>query len=89
MGWGHGALTPPRPASASCATPAMATAHVHACRRRHFSAYGDGLLVHLAAEASGRRLVRLSELLEDLLVELQAQQPAPPADPELVALLPF
>ena len=68
---------------------ATATAHVHSSRRQHFSAYGSGLLIHLAEEASGRRLCRLSELLEDLLVELQAQQPAPAADPELEALLPF
>jgi hypothetical protein len=33
--------------------------------------------------------IRLGELLDDLLIERQAEQPEPPLDPELEALLPF
>jgi len=102
-GWGRpqgsgpcplrGSLTPPRLEVASCARSAMATlsasAHVHAARRLHFSASSDGLLQWLCEECSGRGLLRLGELLDDLLIERQAEQPEPPHDPELEALLPF
>ena len=67
----------------------MALAHAHTCRRLHFSASSDGLLFWLSEECWGRGLLRLAELLDDLLTERQAQQPEPPADPELEALLPF
>jgi len=40
---------------------------------------------HLAGRPQGR----LAALLDDLLTERQAEQPEPPADPELEALLPF
>ena len=66
-----------------------ASAHAHAARRLHFSASSDGLLHWLSEECSGRGLLRLGGLLDDLLIERQAEQPEPPLDPELEALLPF
>ena len=74
---------------ATLLTPAPPSVHVHAARRLHFSASGDALLVWLSEECWGRGLVRLAGLLDDLLIERQAEQPEPPLDPELVALLPF
>jgi len=38
-------------------------------------------------ECWGRGLIRLAELLDDLLTERQAEQPEPDLDPELEALL--
>lgn len=67
----------------------MALAHVHAARRLQFSASSDGLLLWLSEECWGRGLIRLAELLDDLLTERQAEQPAPQVDAELEALLPF
>jgi hypothetical protein len=67
----------------------MALAHVHTARRLHFSATSDGLLLWLSEECWGRGLIRLGELLDDLLIERQAEQPEPLLDPELEALLPF
>ncbi len=67
----------------------MALAHAHTARRLQFSVSSDGLLLWLSEECWGRGLVRLAELLDDLLTERQAEQPEPPADPELEALLPF
>jgi hypothetical protein len=67
----------------------MALAHVHTARRLQFSASSDGLLLWLSEECWGRGLIRLAELLDDLLNERQAEQPAPAQDPELEALLPF
>ncbi len=67
----------------------MALAHVHTARRLHFSASSDGLLLFLSEECWGRGLIRLAELLDDLLTERQAEQPAPQLDPALEALLPF
>lgn len=69
--------------------PAPAPVHVHAARRLHFSASSDALLHWLSEECWGRGLVRLAGLLDDLLIERQAEQPEPPADPKLEALLPF
>jgi hypothetical protein len=74
-----------------------ASAHAHAARRLHFSASSDGLLHWLSEECSGRGLLRLGELLVgaafsegvELLIERQAEQPEPPHDHELEALLPF
>jgi hypothetical protein len=66
-----------------------ASAHAHAARRLHFSASSDGLLHWLSEECSGRGLLRLGELLDDLLTERPADQPEPPVDPELQAMLPF
>ena len=43
----------------------------------------------LSEECWGRGLIRLAELLDDLLTERQAEQPEPQLDPELEALLPF
>ena len=93
----RGSLTPPRLEVGSCAGSAMATlclrahtpVHLHAARRLHFSASSDGLLLWLSEECWCRGLIRLAALLDDLLTERQAEQPEPPADPELEALLPF
>lgn len=74
---------------ATLLAPASATVHVHAARRLHFAASSDGLLHWLSEECSSRGLLRLGELLDDLLIERQAEQPEPPMDPELEALLPF
>ena len=82
-------MTPPRLEVASCAAPTMALAHVHTARRLHFAASSDGLLIWLSEECWSRGLIRLSELLDDLLTERQAEQPEPILDPELEALLPF
>ncbi len=67
----------------------MALAHAHTARRLQFSASSDGLLLFLSEECWGRGLIRLAELLDDLLTERQAEQPAPQLDSELEALLPF
>jgi hypothetical protein len=68
----------------------MALAHVHTARRLHFSASSDdSLLIWLSEECWGRGLIRLAELLDELLTERQAEQPEPHLDPELEALLPF
>ena len=90
-------LDPARLEVGSCAGSAMATlclpantpVHLHAARRLHFSASSDGLLLWLSEECWCRGLIRLAALLDDLLTERQAEQPEPPADPELEALLPF
>ncbi len=82
-------MTPPRLEEASCAALTMVLAHVHTARRLHFAASSDGLLFWLSEECSGRRLIRLAGLLDDLLTERQAEQPEPALDPELEALLPF
>ena len=82
-------MTPPRLEVTSCAAPTMALAHVHTARRLHFSASSDGLLLWLSEECWGRGLIRLAELLDELLAERQAEQPEPHLDPELEALLPF
>jgi hypothetical protein len=65
------------------------TAHTHVAHRLRFSASSDGLLHWLSEECWGRGLIRLGELLDELLIERQAEQPEPPLDPELEALLPF
>jgi hypothetical protein len=67
----------------------MALAHAHTARRLQFSASSDGLLLWLSEECWARGLIRLAELLDDLLTERQAEQPEPAQDPELEALLPF
>ena len=74
---------------ATLLAPSPASVHLHAARRLYFSASSDGLLHWLSEECWGRGLIRLAELLDDLLIERQAEQPEPPADPELEALLPF
>jgi len=74
---------------ATLIAPPHATVHVHAARRLHFSASSDGLLLFLSEECWSRGLLRLGGLLDDLLTERQAEQPEPPVDPELLALLPF
>ena len=74
---------------ATLLSPAHAPVHAHAARRLHFSASSDGLLHWLSEECSDRGLLRLGELLDDLLIERQAEQPELPHDPELEALLPF
>jgi hypothetical protein len=93
----RGSLTPPRLEVRSCAVPAMATLfapatcpiHAHAARRLYFAASSDGLLYGLSEECSSWGLRRLGDLLDDLLTERQTEQPEPPMDPELEALLPF
>jgi hypothetical protein len=67
----------------------MALAHVHTARRLHFSASSDGLLLFFSEECWSRGLIRLAELLDELLTERQAEQPEPILNPELEALLPF
>jgi hypothetical protein len=67
----------------------MATASASASRRLHFEAMPDHLLVLLAEEAFCKGLQRLSALLEELLVDRQAEQPEPAWDPALAAILPF
>jgi hypothetical protein len=74
---------------ASCAAHTLALTNVHTARRLHFAASSDGLLLFLNEECWGRGLLRLGGLLDDLLTERQAEQPEPPVDPELEALLPF
>ena len=67
----------------------MALAHVHTARRLHFSASSDGWLLWLSEECWGRGLIRLAELLDELLNERQAEQPEPHLDSELESPLPF
>jgi hypothetical protein len=67
----------------------MALAHVHTARCLHFSASSDGWLLWLSEECWGRGLIRLAGLLDELLIERQAEQPEPRLDPELEALLTF
>ena len=80
------ALVPPWPRFAFPLTPRV---HLHAARRLHFSANSHGSLLWLSQECWGRGLVRLAELLDDLLIERQTEQSELPADPVLDALLPF
>ncbi len=63
--------------------------HPHQARTLHFRAFPDPLLLLLADESAGRGLRRLADLLEGLLLDRQALQPPPPANPALEALLPF
>ena len=74
---------------ATLCLPVHTPAHLHAARRLHFSSSSDGLLLWLSEECWARELIRLAELLDDLLTERQAEQPEPAQDPELEALLPF
>lgn len=74
---------------ATLLAPASASVHGHIARRLHFSVSSDGLLHWLSEECWGRGLVRLAGLLDDLLIERQAEPPEPPLDPELEDLLPF
>lgn len=83
----HGALTPPRSAEGSCATPAMATAT--ASRRLHFQAMPDSLLVLLEEEAFCKGLQRLCGLLAELLIDRQAEQPEPASESAIAASLPY
>jgi hypothetical protein len=43
----------------------------------------------LAKECFERRLERLTALIEDILIDRQAQQPAVALDPQLLALIPY
>ena len=74
---------------ATLPAPDSASGHLHAARRLHFCASSDRLLDWLSEECWGRGLIRHAGLLDDLLIERQAEQPEPPLDPELEALLPF
>jgi len=60
-----------------------------AARLSSFNQFNDALLGHLAEECFQRRLERLSALIEDILIDRQAQQPAVDLDPELLALIPY
>jgi len=51
--------------------------------------FNDVLLGYLAEECFQRRLERLTDLIEDSLIDRQAQQPAVDLDPELLALIPY
>jgi len=43
----------------------------------------------LAEECFQRRLERLADLIEDILIDRQAQQPAVALDPALLAFMPY
>lgn len=70
---------------ATLLTPAPPSVHVHAARRLHLSASSDGVLLWLSEECWGRGLVRLAGLLDDLLIERQAEQSEPQLGPGLEA----
>ncbi len=54
-----------------------------------FNQFNDALLGYLAEECFQRRLKRLSALIEDILIDRQAQQPAVALDQALLALIPY
>jgi len=58
-------------------------------RLSSFNQFNDALLGYLAEECFQRRLERLSALIEDILIDRQAQQPAVALDPALLALIPY
>ena len=60
-----------------------------AARFSSFNQFNDALLGHLAEECFQRRLERLAALIEDILIDRQAQQPAVALDPALLALIPY
>jgi hypothetical protein len=60
-----------------------------AARFSSFNQFNDALLGYLAEECFQRRLERLAALIEDILIDRQAQQPAVATDPELLALIPY
>ena len=60
---------------ATLSVSAHASVYVHAARRLHFSASSDGLLHWLSEECWARGLIRLGGLLDELLIERQAEQP--------------
>ena len=68
--------------------PATASVHVHAARRLHFSASSDGLLYWLSEECWGLGLVRLGELLDDLLIEGRLSSQSQPWIPSWKACCP-
>jgi hypothetical protein len=60
-----------------------------AARFSSFNQFNDALLSHLAEECFQRRLDRLADLIEDILIDRQAQQPAVALDPALLAFMPY
>ena len=60
-----------------------------ASRFSSFNQFNDVLLGHLAEECFQRRLERLTDLIEDILIDRQAQQPAVDLDQELLAFMPY
>jgi len=54
-----------------------------------FNKFNDALLGYLAEECFQRRLERLAALIEDILIDRQAQQPEVALDPALLALIPY
>ena len=54
-----------------------------------FNQFNDVLLSYLAEECFQRRLERLTDLIEDILIDRQAQQPAVDLDQELLAFMPY
>ena len=74
---------------ATLCLPAHTPVHLHAARRLHFSASSDGLLLWLSEKCWCRGLILMATLLDALLIEPQAEESEPPADPELEALLLF
>lgn len=60
-----------------------------AARLSSFNQFNDALLGYLAEECFQRRLERLAALIEDILIDRQAQQPEVALDPALLALIPY
>jgi hypothetical protein len=60
-----------------------------AARLSSFNQFNDVLLGYLAEECFQRRLERLADLIEDILIDRQAQQPAVALDPSLLAFMPY
>jgi len=60
-----------------------------AARLSSFNQFNDALLGYLAEECFQRRLERLTDLIEDILIDRQAQQPAVDLDQELLAFMPY
>ena len=58
-------------------------------RLSSFNQFNDVLLGYLAEECFQRRLERLAALIEDILIDRQAQQPEVALDPALLALIPY
>jgi len=60
-----------------------------AARLSSFNQFNDALLGYLAEECFQRRLERLADLIENILIDRQAQQPAVALDPALLAFMPY
>ena len=58
-------------------------------RLSSFNQFNDALLGYLAEECFQRRLERLTDLIENILIDRQAQQPEVALDQELLASMPY